>query len=161
MEPSRRLEESTELRISSSPARLSFVLGKLRVDLPVALAQQSRLLTDLREVFKADVVEVQVPLALSMPELEAWLACARSVDESQEAGFAVAHDDETLMRALKVHSVPLKQCLRFVSEPCSVVANQGRPRLLLNTRIRPLLNYLLFASTISLDIKYLKELCLL
>ena len=125
MEPSRRPDESAELRITSSPARLSFVLGKLLVDLPVALAQQSRLITDLREVVKVDGVEVQVPLALSMPELEAWLACSRSVDERQESGFAVAHDDETLMRALKVYSLPFKQYLRFLFEPCSFVASQA------------------------------------
>lgn len=99
--------EATELRILGSPVATSFVSGSRAIDVPTASAQRSTLITDLRQKAAAENISdatVQLPLAMAL--FEAWLACANSISIAAETnsphGFATAHDDDTLLRALKV-----------------------------------------------------------
>lgn len=93
----------------------SFVCGHITAAVPAASAQRSRLVTDLCQQAAehgaaATNLSLPLPLGVSMPDVEAWLACSSGTGVRTNATDC---DSDTLFRALKVRqNVPTyKFCL--------------------------------------------------
>lgn len=95
-------------------AATSVICDGKDVDVPTALAQHSKLISDLREEAERHVEPaVVVSLPLTGQQVLAWLACATSI-RAGACGFETEHCDEALLLALQV----IHSTVRYILPCC-------------------------------------------